>query len=97
MPGSVLVFLERKFLMFYEAIFQPSEQMNYNTDAKKLAGKRIAVQDGWIIEDGPFKGQNCFYIPNSNVGWIPQCDLKGLKSTSFVQWQEIGRSLGFIN
>ena len=42
--------------MFYEAIFQPSEKMNYNADAKKLAGKRIAVQDGWIIEDGPFKG-----------------------------------------
>ncbi|MDX2498653.1 MAG: hypothetical protein QNL11_12235, partial [Desulfobacterales bacterium] len=57
----------------------------------------IAVQDGWLIEDGPFKGQNCFYIPNSTVGWIPQCDLIGLKSTSLVQWQEIGKSLGFIN
>ncbi len=54
--------------MFYKAIFQPSEKMNYNTEAKRLAGKNIAVQDGWIIEDGPFKGQNCFYIPNSTVG-----------------------------
>jgi hypothetical protein len=27
--------------MFYEAIFQPSEKMNYNTDAKRLAGKKI--------------------------------------------------------
>ena len=81
--------------MFYEAIFQPSEKMNYNTDAKRLAGKRIAVQDGWIVKDGPYKGQNCFYIPNSTVGWIPQCDLKELKPTSFVMWNEIFRSIGF--
>jgi hypothetical protein len=26
--------------MYYEAIFQPSEKMNYNTDAKRLAGKK---------------------------------------------------------
>jgi hypothetical protein len=80
--------------MFYEAIFQPSEKMNYNTDTKRLAGKKIAVQDGWVVKDGPYKGQNCFYIPNSTVGWIPQCDLKGLKPTSFVMWKEIFRSIG---
>ena len=61
--------------MFYEAIFQPLKRMNYTTEAKRLAGKKIAVQDGWIIEDGPFKGQNGFYIKNSTVGWIPQSDL----------------------
>ena len=61
--------------MFYEAIFQPSEKMNYNTDAKRLAGKKIAVQEGWIVKDGPFKGRNCFYIPNATVGWSFQCDL----------------------
>jgi len=83
--------------MFYEPIFLPSEKMNYNTDAKRLAGKKIAVQDGWIVKDGPFKGQNCFYIPNSTVGWITQCDLKGLKLTSFVMWKEIFRSIGFGN
>ena len=83
--------------MFYEAIFQPSEKMNYSTDAKKLAGKKIAVQDGWIVEDGPFKGQNCFYIPNSTVGWIPQCDLIGLKSTPFTHWKDIVKNLGFFN
>ena len=54
--------------MFYEAIFQPLKRMNYTTEAKRLAGKKIAVQDGWIIEDGPFKGQNGFYIKNSTVG-----------------------------
>jgi hypothetical protein len=82
--------------MFYEAIFQPSEKMNYNSDAKDFEGKKIAVQDGWIIEGGPFKGQNCFYIPNSTLGWIPQCDLIGLKSTSFVQWKELSKSLGLM-
>ena len=80
--------------MFYEAIFQPSKKMNYNTDAKRLAGKIIAVQEGWIIKDGPFKGQNCFYIPNSSVGWIPKSDLKGLKPISNVKWKEIFKRLG---
>jgi hypothetical protein len=83
--------------MFYEAIFQPSKKMKYNTDAKKLAGKKIAVQDGWIVKDGPFKGQDCFYIPNTTVGWIPKCDLNGLKPIAFARWKEIHKSLGFGN
>ena len=83
--------------MFYEGIFQPSDNMNYNSDAKKLAGKKIAVQEGWIVEDGPFKGQICFYIPNSIVGWIPLDDLKELKPVSFAKWKEINKSLGLGN
>ena len=83
--------------MFYEAIFQPSEKMDYNADSKRLAGKKIAVQDGWTIKDGPFKGQNCFYIANSTIGWIPQCDLKGLKPIPLVKWKEITKSIGFGN
>jgi hypothetical protein len=81
--------------MFYEAIFQPSKSMNYNSDAKRLEGKKIAVQDGWIIKDGPFKGQDCFYIPNTTVGWIPKCDLKGLKPIAFARWKQIHNSLDF--
>ena len=83
--------------MYYEAIFEPSEKMDYNPEAKKLKGKKIAVQDGWIMENGPFKGQNCFYIPNSTVGLIPISDLKGLKPISFVRWKEIQISLGLNN
>ena len=83
--------------MFYEAIFHPSKRMNYKTNVTGLAGKRIALQDGWIVKDGPFKGQNCFYIPNSTVGWIPIDDLKELKPVSFVKWMEIYKSLGFNN
>lgn len=81
--------------MFYEGIFQPSKNMKYNAEAKKLAGKKIPVQDGWIIEEGPYKGQNCFYIPNSTVGWIPKDDLKELTPISFIRWKEIHNSLGF--
>ncbi len=81
--------------MFYEATFKPSKSMNYNSEAKKLAGKKIAVQDGWVVEDGPFKGKNCFYIPNSKVGWIPIDDLKEIKPVSFARWKEVYHSLGF--
>jgi hypothetical protein len=91
------LFFVRVIFMFYEAIFQPSKKMKYTTKVKKLAGKNIGVKDGWIIKDGPFKGQNCFYIPNSTVGWIPQCDLIGLKPISLVKWKEIAKSLGFGN
>ncbi|MGD2270811.1 MAG: hypothetical protein PVI06_10475 [Desulfobacterales bacterium] len=79
--------------MFYEAIFKPSAEMNYNSEAKKLAGKKIVVQQGWIVEDGPFKGQECFYISKSTVGWIPKCDLKELKPISFTRWKEIHKTL----
>lgn len=81
--------------MFYEAIFQPSENMDYNKEAKKLEGRKIGVQDGWIVKKGPFKGQICYYIPNSTVGWIPQCDLIGLKPISIVRWKELHKNLGF--
>ena len=83
--------------MFYEAVFQPLKRKNYNAEAKKLAGKKIAVQDGWIIEDGPLKGQNCFYIPNSTVGWIPMDDLIDLKPISFTKWKEIYNHLKLGN
>jgi hypothetical protein len=83
--------------MYYEAVFKPSKNMKYSQDAKDLDGKRIAVQEGWLIEEGPYKGQNCFYIPNSTVGWIPKSDLKELKPISFAKWKAINASLGFEN
>lgn len=81
--------------MYYEAIFKPSKNMKYSKDVKGLDGKRIAVREGWLIEEGPYKGQNCFYIPNSTVGWIPKNDLKELKPVSFAKWKAINTSLGF--
>jgi hypothetical protein len=93
--AALFSFLDRNFSMFYEAIFKPSRKMKYNAEAKKLAGKKIAVQDGWVVEEGPFEGQNCFYIPNSTIGWIPIDDLKEMKPISFTKWEEIYNSLGF--
>jgi hypothetical protein len=50
--------------MFYEGIFQPSEKMDYNAEAKKVEGKKIVVQDRWILENGPFKGQISLNLNN---------------------------------
>ena len=37
--------------MFYEAIFQLSKKMNYTTEAKRLAGKKIALPKYELIFD----------------------------------------------
>jgi hypothetical protein len=81
--------------MFYEAIFKPAEKRAYNAEAKKLAGKKVAIQGGAVMDNGPFKGQNTFYIPGSKVGVIPISDLKEFKPTSFIKWKQIHKSLGF--
>ncbi len=81
--------------MFYEAIFEPSENRDYDPAAMDLAGQIIAVEDGRVIDEGDYKGQQCFYIPNSTVGWIPSSDLKNIKPVPFVRWKEIHRSTGF--
>ena len=75
--------------MYFEAIFQPSESSTYSDSASRLAGKRIAIQDGWIIDNGPHKGQLCYYIPNSTVGQIPASDLKEIKSIPFARWSDL--------
>jgi hypothetical protein len=58
--------------MFYEGIFQPSEKMDYNAEAKKVEGKKIVVQDRWILENGPFKGQISLNLNNRSRGSISQ-------------------------
>jgi len=79
--------------MFYEAIFEPSKEFDYNTEAKKLVGKKVAVCDGGILNEGPLKGMNCFYVPSSTVGFIPIGDLKELKPISQARWHEIRSTL----
>jgi hypothetical protein len=81
--------------MYFEAVFNPSENPNYSTDAHNLAGKKIAIQAGWVIKEGQFKGQECYYIPNSTIGLIPVCDLDDLKPLPFVKWRELLSQLGF--
>lgn len=75
--------------MYFEAIFQPSDASSYSDSATRLAGKRIAIQDGWILDNGPNKGQLCYYIPNSTVGQIPASDLKEIKSIPFARWSDL--------
>jgi hypothetical protein len=79
--------------MYFEAIFQPSNEGQYNSDAKRIIGKRIAVQDGWILEDGPHKGQQGYYIPKSTMGVIPACDLKEIRNIPYAKWKEIFKSV----
>jgi hypothetical protein len=77
-------------MMYFEAIFQPSSLTNYNTDSvQKIVGKKVALQDGWVLEEGPHKGQQGYYLPNSTVGLIPASDLKEIKVIPYSQWKDI--------
>jgi hypothetical protein len=80
--------------MYFEAVFQPSDRTEYNSNAANFVGRKIAVQEGWILEEGPHKGQNCFYMPNSTIGSIPESDLHDLKNIPYVQWKQIYNMLG---
>ena len=80
--------------MYFEAVFQPSNETDYNSDIAGFVGRRVAVQEGWILEEGPHKGEQCFYMPNSTVGCIPACDLHELKTIPYVQWKEIHNQTG---
>lgn len=75
--------------MYFEAIFQPSDASTYNDNANRIAGKLIAIQDGWILDKGPYKGQLCYYIPNSTFGQIPASDLKEIKNIPFARWSDL--------
>ena len=74
--------------MFYEAIYEPSKTEHLSGEAKKFMGSKLALQDGWRLTDGPYKGQYCF-IPRPCFGLIPACDLKGVKNISYGRWKEI--------
>ena len=75
--------------MYFEAVFQPSDNTDYHSDIADFVGKKVAIPEGWILEEGPHKGQQCFYMPGSTVGCIPASDLQGLKNILYVQWKEI--------
>jgi hypothetical protein len=79
--------------MHFEGIFQPADKTLYNAEAADFIGKRLAIQQGWVIDDGPFKGQQCFYAPNTTIGSIPASDLQELKSIPFARWQQIYNSI----
>ncbi|MFO7687232.1 MAG: hypothetical protein R6V60_14205 [Desulfobacterales bacterium] len=77
-------------MMYFEAIFQPHNLTFYNSgEIHKIIGKKIALQDGWILEEGPHKGQQGYYLPNSTVGLIPASDLKEIRVIPYAQWKDI--------
>ena len=80
--------------MYFEAVFQPSDDTDYKSDIAGFVGKKVAIQEGWILEEGPHRGQQCFYMPNSTVGCIPASDLQELKTIPYAQWKEIHNQTG---
>ena len=84
-------------MLHFEGVFNPANQAEYNAEAKNFVGKRLPVQEGWIIEDGPYKGQQCYYAPNTRIGKIPQSDLEDLKPIPFVQWEQLYTSIKLEN
>jgi hypothetical protein len=80
--------------MYFEAVFQPSNNSEYNSSAAEFVGKKVAIQEGWILEEGPHKGQQCFYMPNSTVGCIPESDLQQIKSVPYTHWRQIHETIG---
>ena len=87
--GAASIFWGRA-MMYFEAIFQPSSLTNYDSDSvQKIVGKKIALQDGWVLEEGPHKGQQGYYLPNSTVGLIPASDLKEIRVIPYSQWKDI--------
>ena len=79
--------------MHYEAIFTPADQAEYSIEAADFVGKKLPVQMGWIIEEGPHEGQQCFYAPNTKIGRIPVSDLQELKSIPYARWQQLFNSI----
>jgi hypothetical protein len=88
-----LLHFSEEITMYFEAIFNPVDQKEYKSEAKDFVGKKLAVKEGWIIEDGPYKGQQCYYAPNTTIGRIPQSDLQELKSVPFARWNQIYSNL----
>ncbi len=80
--------------MYFEAVFQPSNDTDYQSDIAGFVGKKVAIQEGWILEEGPHRGQQCFYMPGSTVGCIPVSDLQELKNIPYAQWKEIHHQTG---
>ena len=54
--------------MYFEAIFNPANEAEYSAEAADFVGKKLPIQEGWVIDDGPYKGQQCYYAPNTTIG-----------------------------
>ncbi len=79
--------------MYFEAIFKPADKAEYSNEAEDFVGKKLPIQQGWVIDDGPHKGQQCYYAPNTTIGRIPVSDLQELKSIPYARWQQLYNSI----
>ena len=79
--------------MYFEAIFKPVDKAEYKAEAAEFIGKKLPIQEGWVIDDGPHKGKQCFYAPNTTIGRIPVSDLQDLKSVPYARWQQLYSSI----
>ena len=80
-------------MMHFEGVFNPANQTEYNSEAKQFVGKKLPVQEGWVIDEGPYKGQQCYYAPNTRIGKIPQSDLIDLRPIPFARWEQLYSSI----
>jgi hypothetical protein len=83
--------------MHFVAVFNPVNHAEYSSEAKNFLGKKLPLQEGWIIEDGPYKGQQCYYAPNTRIGKIPQSDLEDLMPIPFARWEQLYSSIKLEN
>ncbi len=79
--------------MYFEAIFNPADKAEYSAEASDFVGKKLPIQEGWVIDNGPHKGQQCYYAPNTTIGKIPVSDLQDLKSIPYARWQQLYSSI----
>lgn len=76
---------------YVSATFDPKNLNTLKQSGKALIGQTLEYQAGWIIEDGPYKGDWAMSFSNQEVRrlllscqeidfcWVPLCDLKDVK------------------
>lgn len=74
---------------YVRATFTPKRLDDLKPEAKHFIGKAGVFQAGWIIEEGPYKGQWAM-LPDLetsrrfHVGWVPEDDLTVLETLAAI-------------
>ena len=61
-----------------QAIFRPKRTDDLQHSGEEHIGKTFTFQAGWIIAEGPYKGQWAFEQVDGRryFGWVPEYDLE---------------------
>jgi len=79
--------------MFYEAVFSPEHPEQLAEEVRSYIGKKIVLQAGGRLDNGPKKGEQCF-LTTQKIGYpIPASDLKDVKSVSYLRWQTMRKEM----